>query len=128
MAKTYVNTVKYVIKASFDIKGVVEKPDIIGAIFGQTEGLLGDDLDLRELQKNGRIGRIEVDSQVRKGKTVGMILVPSSLDMVETSILAAALEIVDRVGPCDAHIAVSRIEDSRNLKRKTVLDRAKDLL
>ena len=128
MGKTYIDTVKYMIKTNFEIDGMVEKPDIVGAIFGQTEGLLGDDLDLRELQKNGRIGRIEVDSQLRKGKTVGMILVPSSLDMVETSILAAALEIVDRVGPYDARISVSRIEDSRNVKRKAVLDRAKLLL
>jgi DNA primase len=128
MGKTYIDTVKYMIKSNFEIDGMVEKPDIVGAIFGQTEGLLGDELDLRELQKNGRIGRIEVDSQVRKGKSVGTILIPSSLDMVETSILAAALEIVDRVGPCDARISVSRIEDSRNAKRKAVLARAKDLL
>ena len=128
MGKTYVDTVKYLIKANYEIDGLVEKPDIVGAVFGQTEGLLGDELDLRELQKNGRIGRIEVEVQVRKGKSVGTIIVPSSLDMVETSILAAALEIVDRVGPCDAKIAVTRIEDSRNLKRKTVLERARVLL
>ncbi len=128
MGKTYVDTVKYMIKANYEIDGLVEKPDIVGAIFGQTEGLLGDELDLRELQRNGRIGRIEVDAQARKGKTVGTILVPSSLDMVETSILAAALEIVDRVGPCDARINVMRVEDSRNLKRKAVLERAKILL
>src|SRR3989304_46660 len=95
MGKTYVDTVKYIIKASIDIDGIVEKPDIVGAIFGQTEGLLGDELDLRELQKSGRIGRIEVDTSVRGGKCFGTITVPSSLDMVDTSILAAALEIVD---------------------------------
>ncbi|MFH1780101.1 MAG: DNA primase DnaG [Candidatus Micrarchaeota archaeon] len=128
MAKTYIDTVKYLIKANFEIDGLVEKPDIVGAVFGQTEGLLGDELDLRELQKNGRIGRIEVDSQNRSGKTVGTILVPSSLDMVETSILAAGLEVVDRVGPCEARIQVTRIEDSRNLKRRQVLIRAKNLL
>src|SRR3989338_3150428 len=128
MGKTYVDTVKYLIKANFEIDGLVEKPDIVGAVCGQTEGLLGDELDLRELQKNGRIGRIEVEVQVRRGKSVGTIIIPSSLDMVETSILAAALEIVDRVGPCDAHINVTRIEDSRNLKRKIVLDRARQLL
>jgi len=128
MGKTYVDTVKYLIKASFEIGGIVEKPDIVGAIFGQTEGLLGDELDLRELQKNGRIGRIEVDLQLRGGKSFGTIVVPSSLDMVETAILAGALEVVDRVGPCEAGIKVHRIEDSRNLKRKVVLDRAKDLL
>ncbi|MBI4360452.1 DNA primase [Candidatus Micrarchaeota archaeon] len=128
MGKTYVDTVKYLIKASFEISGIVEKPDIVGAVFGQTEGLLGDELDLRELQKNGRIGRIEVDLQLRGGKSFGTIVVPSSLDMVDTSILAGALEVVDRVGPCEARIKVHRIEDSRNLKRKMVLDRAKALL
>jgi len=128
VGKTYIDTVKYLIKANFEIDGIVEKPDIVGAIFGQTEGLLGDELDLRELQKNGRIGRIEVEAQVRGGKSFGTILIPSSLDMVETSILAASLEIVDRVGPCDARITVTRIEDSRNLKRKQLLARAKSLL
>lgn len=128
MGKTYIDAVKYLIKSNYEIDGLVEKPDIVGAIFGQTEGLLGDDLDLRELQKNGRIGRIEVESQVRGGKTYGTIVMPSSLDMVETSILAASLEIVDRVGPCDARINVVRIEDSRSVKRKQVLDKAKALL
>ncbi len=128
MGKTYVDIVKYLIKANLEVNGIVEKPDIVGAIFGQTEGLLGDELDLRELQKNGRIGRIEVDTTVRGGKCIGSITIPSSLDMVETSILAAALEIVDRVGPCDAKIATVRIEDTRSLKRKQVLGRAKELL
>ncbi len=128
MAKTYIDTVKYLIKARFEVDGMIEKPDIVGAIFGQTEGLLGDELDLRELQKNGRIGRIEVDTQLRGGKTFGTIIIPSSLDMVETSILAAALEVVDRVGPCEARIRSDRIEDSRALKRKQVLERAKNLL
>jgi 5S rRNA maturation endonuclease (ribonuclease M5) len=128
MGKTYVDIVKYQIRASLEVNGIVEKPDIVGAIFGQTEGLLGDDLDLRELQKSGRIGRIEVETQVRGGKCVGTVIIPSSLDMVETSILAAALEIVDRVGPCDARIKTERIEDTRNLKRKQVLGRARELL
>lgn len=128
MAKTYIDTVKYVVYANVEIGGLVEKPDVVGAIFGQTEGLLGDELDLRELQKNGRIGRIEVDLQMKGGKSVGKIMLPSSLDMVETSILAAALETVDRVGPCDASIHVEKIEDTRSVKRKQVVDRAKNLL
>lgn len=128
MGKTYIEIVKYLIRANLEVDGIVEKPDIVGAVFGQTEGLLGDELDLRELQKNGRIGRIEVDTQVKGGKCIGSVTVPSSLDMVETSILAAALEVVDRVGPCDAKISVQRIEDTRNLKRKQVLGRARDLL
>ncbi len=128
MGKTYVDTVKYLVRARFEVDGLIEKPDIVGAIFGQTEGLLGDELDLRELQKNGRIGRIEVETQNRGGKTLGTIVVPSSLDMVETAILAASLEIVDRVGPCEARVQTEKIEDSRNLKRKQLLDRAKNLL
>ncbi len=128
MAKTYIDTVKYLVYAEMEIGGLVEKPDVVGAVFGQTEGLLGDDLDLRDLQKNGRIGRIEVDLNARSGKTFGMLKVPSSLDMVETSIIAASLEAVDRVGPCDATVKVQKIEDTRNQKRKVLVDRAKNLL
>lgn len=128
MGKTYIDTVKYLIYANVDIGGLVEKPDVVGAIFGQTEGLLGDELDLRDLQKNGRIGRIEVDLSGREGRTQGVIKIPSSLDMVETCIIAAALETVDRVGPCEANIGVQKVEDTRNAKRKILVDRAKGLL
>ena len=128
MAKTYIDTVKYLVYTNVDIGGLVEKPDVVGAIFGQTEGLLGDELDLRDLQKNGRIGRIEVDLRAKEGRTVGIIKIPSSLDMVETCIVAAALETVDRIGPCEANIKVTKIEDTRNLKRKVLLERAKGLL
>jgi DNA primase len=128
MAKTYIDTVKYLIYTNVDIGGLVEKPDVVGAIFGQTEGLLGDELDLRDLQKNGRIGRIEVDLAGKGGRTSGVIKIPSSLDMVETCIIAAALETVDRVGPCEARLKISKIEDTRNLKRQTLVERAKNLL
>jgi len=128
MAKTYIDTVKYLIYTDVEVDGLVDKPDVVGAIFGQTEGLLGDELDLRDLQKNGRIGRIEVDLKGKSGKTVGTIKIPSSLDMVETCIIAAALETVDRVGPCEAKMNVSKVEDTRSVKRKTLLDRAKQLL
>ncbi|NYZ77678.1 DNA primase [Candidatus Micrarchaeota archaeon] len=128
MAKTYIDTVKYLVYTDVDIDGLVEKPDVVGAIFGQTEGLLGDELDLRDLQKNGRIGRIEVELQGRDGRTVGMIKIPSSLDMVETCIIAAALETVDRVGPCEAKMKVTKVEDTRSVKRKVLLGRAKELL
>ena len=128
MAKTYIDTVKYLVYANVDIGGLVEKPDVVGAIFGQTEGLLGDELDLRDLQKNGRIGRIEVDLSGKEGRTVGVIKIPSSLDMVETCIIAASLETVDRVGPCEANIKIGKVEDTRNVKRKTLVERAKGLL
>ena len=119
---------KYLIRATIETDGVVERPDVVGAIFGQTEGLLGDELDLRDLQKSGRIGRIEVDIKSEKGKSVGEILIPSSLDQVETAILAAALETIDRVGPCRSRVKVIAIEDIRATKRQRVVDRAKELL
>lgn len=128
MGKVYIDTVKYMIHGKLHIDGIVEKPDVIGAVFGQTEGLLGDELDLRDLQKNGRIGRVDIEIENGTGKTIGRILFPSSMDMVETCILAAALETVDKVGPFDAKLTVERIEDTRNVKRKYVVDRAKELL
>ncbi len=122
------NTTKYLVRAKINADGVVEKPDVVGAVFGQTEGLLGDELDLRDLQKSGRIGRIEVDVTSKGGKSEGLILVSSSLDQVETAILASALETVDRVGPCKAAIKVLGIEDVRVTKREMVVERAKELL
>ena len=122
------NTTKYMIKAKLTADGIVEKPDVVGAIFGQTEGLLGDELDLRDLQKSGRIGRIEVDVQSKGGRSEGIVYVSSSLDQVETAILASALETIDRVGPCKAGIRVLGIEDVRITKREQVVERAKELL
>ncbi len=123
-----IGTTKYVIRARIETSGVVERPDVVGAIFGQTEGLLGDALDLRELQKTCRIGRIKVDIKQEHGKSTGTILIPSSLDKVDTAIIAAALETIDRVGPCEATIKVEGIEDVREAKRKFVVDRAKEIL
>ena len=123
-----VDTTKYVIYADITAEGIVERPDVVGAIFGQTEGLLGSDLDLRDLQKTGRLGRIDVQITSSGGKSSGTISIPSSFDKVETAILAAALETIDRVGPCIARIAVNRIEDVRAAKRRYVIERAKRIL
>jgi DNA primase len=119
---------KYQIRARITAEGVIDKPDVVGAVFGQTEGLLGDELDLRDLQKSGRIGRIEVEIDSRKGKSEGEIVIPSSLDQVETAILASGLETVDRIGPCRAKIEVVSVEDIRISKRQKVVDRAKEIL
>ncbi|MEM2214397.1 MAG: DNA primase DnaG [Candidatus Nezhaarchaeales archaeon] len=121
-------TAKYVIYATIEINGIVDKSDVIGALFGQTEGLLGDKLDLRELQKAGRIGRVQVLLEEEDGKCIGHIEIPSNLDKVETALIAAAIETVDKVGPYDAKITVTRIEDVREEKRKKVMERAKELL
>jgi DNA primase len=128
MAKIAQISAKYIIHAEISIDGVVDRPDVIGAIFGQTEGLLGADLELRELQRSGRIGRIEVNVNVKVGKTAGEIIIPSSLDKAETAIVAAALEIIQRIGPCNAKMLVTSIEDIRISKRQFVVERAKELL
>jgi len=128
MGKVYIDSVKYTIYATVEVGCIVEKSDVVGALFGQTEGLLGEELDLRDLQKNGRIGRIEVTLTHNKGKTIGEIKIPSSLDLVETAVIAAAIETVDRVGPCEATIKVTKVEDNRTEKRKKVVERAQQIL
>ncbi|MHA1931369.1 MAG: DNA primase DnaG [Promethearchaeota archaeon] len=120
-------TTKYIIEVNFSIKGVVEKSDIVGAIFGQTEGLLLD-LDLRDLQKSGRIGRIEVETESKEGVSEGFIKIPSSLTRKETALLAATVETVSRVGPCEAEITLIEIRDVRETKRQKIIERAAELL
>ncbi|HML03170.1 MAG TPA: DNA primase DnaG [Candidatus Bathyarchaeia archaeon] len=119
---------KYEIRAKFEIEGVVEKPDVIGAVFGQTEGLFGPELDLRELQKSGRIGRIEIDLTSKQDMTNGSIIIPTSLDRVSTAIIAASLESINRVGPCQSKVTLEKIEDIRDTRRKIIIDRAKEIL
>jgi len=128
MAKISPVSIKYIIHAKLEADGAVEKPDIIGALFGQTEGLLGDELEMRELQKSGKIGRIEVNAEYSGGKTLGEIEVPSALDKTETTIIAAALETIERVGPSDTKITIEKIEDVRGSKRDYILERAKKLM
>ena len=128
MAKISPVSAKYIVQATIEIEGVVDRPDVIGAIFGQTEGLLGEDLELRELQRSGRIGRIDVNMDTKVGKTRGQIIIPSSLDKAETAIIAAALEVIQRIGPCNAKLKVDKIEDVRISKRHFVIERAKELL
>ncbi len=120
-------TTKYLIHAQITANGIVEKPDVVGAVFGQTEGLLSNDLDLRELQRTGRIGRIQVNIHSNSGRAKGEIVIPSSLDRVETAILAASLETINRVGPCEAEIQTLKVEDVRAVKREQVVNRAKEI-
>jgi len=128
MGKISPVSAKYIVHANIQIEGVIDKPDVIGAIFGQTEGLLGADLELRELQRSGRIGRIDVEINTRTGKSEGEIIVPSSLDKAETAIIAAAIETIQRIGPCNARVRTEKIEDVRVSKRNYVVERAKELL
>ncbi len=106
----------------------MEKPDVIGAVFGQTEGLFGPELDLRELQKTGRIGRIEIELHSKNDRTTGTITIPTSLDRVSTALIAASIESINRVGPCSAKVFLDKIEDIREARRKIIIDRAKEIL
>lgn len=128
MAKISPVSIKYMIHANFVVEGFLEKPDVIGALFGQTEGLLGSDLEMRELQKEGKIGRIEVELEKKDKRTTGKILIPTALDQSETALIAAAIETIERIGPCDAQIEVERIEDVRGSKREYIVERAKKLM
>ncbi|AMD30113.1 DNA primase DnaG [Acidilobus sp. 7A] len=119
---------KYLIRASFEVDGRVEKHDIIGAVFGQTEGLLGSEFNLEELQNKDKIGRVHIDLKYQGTKTVGEMQIPSNLDRVETVILAAMIETVDKVGPYSARITVESIEDLRAEKLKWIVQRARELL
>ena len=107
---------------------MVDKPDVVGAVFGQTEGLLGEDLDLRELQRTGRIGRIQIAIRSEGGNSTGEIVIPVSLNKTATAILAASLETVDRVGPCTAKVTLEKLEDIRGAKRRKVVSRAISIL
>jgi DNA primase len=122
------SVIKYMVRLKFHIDGVVEKADVIGAIFGQTEGLFGPELDLNELQKNWKIGRIEINLQSKNAQTTGDVLIPASTDISTAALLAAALESVDKVGPCAAKFQLVEIEDVRASKRKQIEERAKGIL
>ena len=122
------DSAKYLIQADMTANGVVERSDVVGAVFGQTEGLLGDELDLRDLQQGSKVGRIDVEVSSEHGTSTGVINIATSMDKVETAILAASLETIERVGPCRATVTVTRIEDVRGAKRREVVDRARELL
>jgi len=120
--------VKYHVKLSFDVDGLVEKADIIGAIFGQTEGLLGPEMNLNELQKVSKVGRIEVNTTASSTQTKGDALLPMSTDINTAALIAAAIESIDKVGPFQANFKLDAIDDVRSAKKKEIVDRAKDIV
>ena len=128
MAKVSPGSIKYMIYAKFEAEGRVEKPDVVGALFGQTEGLLGKELELRELQKEGKVARIEVKVDHKGGKTTGEINIPTSLNKSETTLIGAAIETIEKVGPTEADVEIEKIEDVRKNKRDYILERAGELL
>jgi len=122
------SSAKYLIHANLTADGVVERSDVVGAVFGQTEGLLGEGMEIHGLQESSKLGRIDVEIESEGGQSFGELTIASNMDRAETAVLAAALETISRVGPCRAHIEVRRIEDTRAAKRREVVSRAKELL
>ena len=120
--------VKYHVKLKFEVDGLVEKADIIGAIFGQTEGLLGPEMNLNELQKVSKVGRIEVNVDTRSNTAKGDALIPMSTDISTAALIAAAIESIDKVGPFQAKFALVGIDDIRAIKKKVIVDRAKKIV
>ncbi len=120
--------VKYHVKLKFDVDGLVEKADIIGAIFGQTEGLLGPEMNLNELQKVSKVGRIEVNVDTKSNSARGDALIPMSTDISTAALIAAAIESIDKVGPFQAKFSLVGIDDNRAIKKKVIVDRAKKIV
>ena len=109
----YSGIVKYHVKLSYQVDGLVERADIIGAIFGQTEGLLGPEMNLNELQRVSKVGRIEVNSSSDENSTKGDALLPMSTDIDTCALIAAAIESIDKVGPFDCSFHLDAIDDVR---------------
>lgn len=120
--------VKYHVKLKFEVDGLVEKADIIGAIFGQTEGLLGPEMNLNELQKVSKVGRIEVNVDSRSNMAKGDALIPMSTDISTAALIAAAIESIDKVGPFQAKFLLVGIDDIRAIKKRIIVDRAKKIV
>ncbi|MCI4460658.1 MAG: DNA primase [Thaumarchaeota archaeon] len=119
---------KYLVKIEFQVDGPVDKPDVVGAIFGQTEGLFGPELDLNELQRGWRIGRIEISLRRSDSRVTGEVHIPANTDIAEAALIAAALETIDKVGPYQAKFRLKEIEDVRAARRKQVVERAKEIV
>ena len=123
----YTGIVKYHVKLSFEVDGLVERADIIGAIFGQTEGLLGPEMNLNELQRESKVGRIEVNTFNTDNTTKGDALLPMSTDIDTCSLIAAAIESIDKVGPFDSSFKLDAIDDVRASKKEDIVKRAKEI-
>ena len=119
--------VKYHVKLSYEVDGLVERADIIGAIFGQTEGLLGPEMNLNELQRVSKVGRIEVVSKSTSNTTAGTALIPMSTDIDTCALIAAGIESIDKVGPFDCSFKLEAIDDVRASKKDDIVKRAKEI-
>jgi DNA primase len=124
--KVYIDNPKYVIVVRFTVDGKISVTDIIGTIFTMMEGYFKD-LNLKELQQKGKVGRIEVDLESSKEISQGYLYIPTLLDLLETCILAASIETINKVGAFNAKFEVVNIEDKRRFNKEYIYKRAKEI-
>ena len=118
----------------YDLKifGRAEKHDVLGALYGYTKEISNDNpdmpVDLSLLQNEEKIDRIAVNLNKEEGDEhlKGSIQIPihSNMDEENLSYLAAALELLDQVGPTKAEINISSIDDVREERKSNIEARA----
>jgi len=123
----YTGIVKYHVKLSFEVDGLVERADIVGAAFCLSEALLCPEMNLNELQRVSKVGRIEVDTTATENTTSGTALLPMSTDVDTCALIAAANESIDKVGPFDSKFKLDSIDDVRASKKEDIVRRAKEI-
>ena len=85
-------------------------------------------MNLNELQKVSKVGRIEVNVDTKGNMAKGDALIPMSTDISTAALIAAAIESIDKVGPFQAKFNLMGIDDIRAIKKKVIVDRAKKIV
>jgi len=85
-------------------------------------------MNLNELQKVSKVGRIEVNVDTKSNIAKGDALIPMSTDISTAALIAAAIESIDKVGPFQARFGLVGIDDIRAIKKKVIVDRAKKIV
>lgn len=110
------------------IEGVVEKQDVVGVLYHETDSL-GSDFSLEELKNREKVnGPIIRGLEFKEGMTKGRVGARCDLDLKRAAELAAALETINKIGPCEADVSVSKIALTSYGKRKMIRERATEVL
>jgi DNA primase len=84
-------------------------------------------MNLNELQRVSKVGRIEVEIKTTENTTSGTALLPMSTDIDTCALIAAAIESIDKVGPFDCKFHLDAIDDVRASKKEDIVRRAKEI-
>ncbi len=84
-------------------------------------------MNLNELQRVSKVGRIEVEIKTTENTTSGTALLPMSTDVDTCALIAAAIESIDKVGPFDSNFKLDAIDDVRASKKEDIVRRAKEI-